>query len=67
MARHAPRGWQQQQLLLRPLLLLLLLVLSPVSALHADRAGKEDWLKQHVGRLTRAVPTVRVRLFAGQT
>lgn len=50
---------QQAAVLLPLLLLLLLLALYSVAALHEDRAGKEDWLKQHVGRVIKAAPTVR--------
>ena len=52
--RHQQRQWQRQPWLL---LLLSALLLSLASALHADRAGKEDWLRQNVGRVTRAVHT----------
>ena len=48
--------------LLLPLPLLLLLALfvaqRGVDGLHADRAGKEDWMRRHVGRVINAVPAV---------
>lgn len=50
------------RLLLPPLLLLLALFLTQrgVDGLHADRAGKEDWMRRHVGRVINAVPAVSV-------
>jgi hypothetical protein len=56
------RQWHQRPWLLLsslPLLLLLTMGAAGVDALHADRAGKEDWMRRHVGRVTKAVHTVR--------
>lgn len=55
----APAARQQQRPLLSlPLSLLLLLCCCGArltAALHADRAGKEDWMRRHVGRVVKAV------------
>lgn len=46
------------RLLLLPLLLALFVAQRGVDGLHADRAGKEDWMRRHVGRVINAVPAV---------